>query len=172
MKKKEESVNGLFKDQLVEDKHSHKEPAPPKPAGPEPEAWAVVVESSQIYLNMVSLALKELGFGTHSFRHPSDAMVFLKGTTLEQLVKIAMVFADAGTADNSGLNFLDTLKAEESTNHLPFVFMANADDHANIKQAMSLGAHSCLTKPFRDGAISERVLEIQVSLQKAPQKSR
>jgi two-component system chemotaxis response regulator CheY len=64
----------------------------------------------------------------------------------------AMVFCDLRMPRLSGLELLARIKADARFAALPFVLASAAGDAATMQQALGLGAHGVIVKPF-DGAV-------------------
>ncbi len=65
-----------------------------------------------------------------------------------------------------GYGVLAALSAEETTKHIPFIFLSAKTEHKEIRKGMDLGADDYLTKPFEEedllSAVESRLAKAQI----------
>ena len=66
----------------------------------------------------------------------------------EQLPDI--VICDIMMPELDGYGVLEQMSSEESTKHIPFIFLSAKTEHKEIRKGMDLGADDYLTKPFEE----------------------
>lgn len=68
-----------------------------------------------------------------------------------------------------GYGVLSTLSTDETTKHIPFIFLSAKTEHKEIRKGMDLGADDYLTKPFEEedllSAVESRLAKAQILAQ-------
>ena len=83
---------------------------------------------------------------------------------LESLPDI--IVCDIMMPEVDGYGVLQELSAEETTTHIPFIFLSAKTEHKEIRKGMDLGADDYLTKPFDEddliSAIESRLAKAEL----------
>lgn len=61
-----------------------------------------------------------------------------------------IVICDIMMPELDGYGVLEQMSSEESTKHIPFIFLSAKTEHKEIRKGMDLGADDYLTKPFEE----------------------
>ncbi|KAB5487557.1 MULTISPECIES: response regulator [Flagellimonas] len=77
-----------------------------------------------------------------------------------------VVLCDIMMPEMDGYEVLEHLSSDESTKHIPFIFVSAKTERHEIRKGMNLGADDYLTKPFEE---DELLGAIQTRLEKAKQ---
>ncbi|WP_108425830.1 response regulator [Flagellimonas amoyensis] len=77
-----------------------------------------------------------------------------------------IVLCDIMMPEMDGYEVLEQLSSDESTKHIPFIFVSAKTERHEIRKGMNLGADDYLTKPFEE---DELLGAIQTRLEKAKQ---
>ncbi|SFC54254.1 DNA-binding response regulator, OmpR family, contains REC and winged-helix (wHTH) domain [Flagellimonas taeanensis] len=77
-----------------------------------------------------------------------------------------LVLCDIMMPEMDGYEVLEHLSSDESTKHIPFIFVSAKTERHEIRKGMNLGADDYLTKPFEE---HELLGAIQTRLEKAKQ---
>jgi two-component system, sensor histidine kinase and response regulator len=83
------------------------------------------------------------------------------GVELAQSTFPDLIVCDVTMPVLDGYGVLETLRAQDSTAHIPFIFLTGEADRAHQRLGMELGANDYLTKPFTP---EELLLAIQTQL--------
>ena len=59
-----------------------------------------------------------------------------------------IIICDIMMPEIDGYGVLEAISAEESTKHIPFIFLSAKTEHKEIRKGMDMGADDYLTKPF------------------------
>jgi len=68
-----------------------------------------------------------------------------------------LILLDINMPEMTGVEALKILKADERFNKIPVIFVSSTDDDASVYNNLSLGAYSCLSKPFTPEEIHSRI---------------
>jgi len=87
------------------------------------------------------------------FPLPSAAKLF------ELLEKVTpdLILLDINMPEMSGVEALKELKSDYRYAKIPVIFVSSIDDDASVYNNLSLGAYSCLSKPFTSEEIHSRI---------------
>ncbi len=61
-----------------------------------------------------------------------------------------IIICDIMMPEIDGYGVLENLSSEESTKHIPFIFLSAKTEHKEIRKGMDMGADDYLTKPFEE----------------------
>ena len=94
---------------------------------------------------MQRLLAKQLG--AHGFE------VTVAANGLDGLVRLESLLPDAIVCDVNmpqldGFGFIEAMRANERTRHIPFLFLTASSDEKDHQRALQIGAGAYLTKPF------------------------
>ncbi|MFX0557902.1 response regulator [Maribacter sp. CXY002] len=77
-----------------------------------------------------------------------------------------LVICDIMMPEVDGYGVLEDLSSDESTKHIPFIFLSAKTEHKEIRRGMDMGADDYLTKPFEEddlmSAIESRLAKAQL----------
>ena len=77
-----------------------------------------------------------------------------------------IVVCDIMMPEVDGYGVLEALSSNETTKHIPFIFLSAKTEHKEIRKGMDLGADDYLTKPFEEedllSAIESRLAKAQI----------
>ena len=77
-----------------------------------------------------------------------------------------IVLCDIMMPEMDGYEVLEQLSSDESTRHIPFIFVSAKTERHEIRRGMDLGADDYLTKPFEE---EELLTAIRTRLERAKQ---
>ncbi len=72
----------------------------------------------------------------------------------------ALVLSKLSLAASNGLELLGSIRAEETTRHVPVVMLATDEDDRAIHASYELGANSCVRRPIDEGELVETIREL------------
>lgn len=87
--------------------------------------------------------------------HNGDA-----GVAVASEQSLDLILCDCTMPGITGLQVLETLRANETTASIPFVFLTATDDAATRRRADELGAEAFMGKPIGIGALRELVANV------------
>lgn len=61
-----------------------------------------------------------------------------------------IIICDIMMPEIDGYGVLEAVASDETTNHIPFIFLSAKTEHKEIRKGMDLGADDYLTKPFEE----------------------
>lgn len=77
-----------------------------------------------------------------------------------------IIICDIMMPEMDGYGVLETLSRNESTRHIPFIFLSAKTEHKDIRKGMNMGADDYLTKPFEEeeliSAIESRLAKVAI----------
>lgn len=77
-----------------------------------------------------------------------------------------IIICDIMMPEVDGYGVLENLSADETTKHIPFIFLSAKTEHKEIRRGMDLGADDYLTKPFEEedllSAVESRLAKAQI----------
>ncbi|TQO37176.1 CRP-like cAMP-binding protein [Arenibacter algicola] len=77
-----------------------------------------------------------------------------------------IIVCDIMMPEVDGYGVLKDLSSDESTKHIPFIFLSAKTEHKEIRRGMDLGADDYLTKPFEEedliNAIESRLAKVEL----------
>ncbi|HZJ19267.1 MAG TPA: response regulator [Pricia sp.] len=80
-----------------------------------------------------------------------------------------IIICDIMMPEIDGYGVLQNLSSDETTKHIPFIFLSAKTEHKEIRKGMDLGADDYLTKPFEEedlmSAIESRLAKAQLLAQ-------
>ncbi len=100
----------------------------------------LVVDDSITTRSLVTGILRSDGFRVVTAADGQEALDVLKTES------VSLVISDLQMPVLDGLGFLEVLRAQPETTHLPFVLLTSIDDVATFEKASGLGADRCLGK--------------------------
>lgn len=74
-----------------------------------------------------------------------------EGTTLAQSQKPDLVLCDITMPEMNGHRVLTALREQNTTAHIPFIFLTGWSEREDLRTGMNLGADDYLVKPFEPG---------------------
>lgn len=79
-----------------------------------------------------------------------------------------IIICDIMMPEVDGYGVLDAMTSEESTRHIPFIFLSAKTEHKEIRKGMDMGADDYLTKPFDEeelmSAVESRLAKASILL--------
>jgi putative nucleotidyltransferase with HDIG domain len=102
----------------------------------------LVVDDSQLIINIVSKGLKKEGFKVLSAQNGKDALDILETQTPD------LIISDLNMPVMDGLTFCRTLRAKKKFSSIPFVAMSSESDRYRMRQMLQSGAATYIIKPF------------------------
>lgn len=67
------------------------------------------------------------------------------------------ILSDWNLPDGIGIEFLKTVRANSSFDHVPFLMVTTMDDIGNILEAVNLGADGYIVKPWEESDVIEKM---------------
>ncbi|MBD1928179.1 hybrid sensor histidine kinase/response regulator [Trichocoleus sp. FACHB-90] len=111
----------------------------------------LVIEDEPAVRNNLLLLLKAEGF---EFIGAENGDVGVKFATVH---KPDLIICDIMMPDFDGYAVLNTLRQDQATAMIPFIFLTAKTDRADLRQGMQLGADDYLTKPFTRAELLEAI---------------
>ncbi|HRY30562.1 MAG TPA: response regulator [Elusimicrobiota bacterium] len=108
----------------------------------------LVTDDEQNIVELLSVVLRAEGYEVATASNGLEALKKI------QSVKPDLVILDVNMPQLDGWNVLSTIRATESTRHLPVLMCTNKDLVSDVERAEALGATGYIPKPFE----IERVL--------------
>jgi DNA-binding response OmpR family regulator len=100
----------------------------------------LIVEDDPSYLELLQRALTDAGFIVQALASGKDAVTTINSSQPE------LILLDIMLPDASGLTILEEVKKNPLTKHIPVFCLTNLPSENGKEKAISLGAHSYLTK--------------------------
>ncbi len=117
------------------------------------QSKAVVVDDDLVYLQIVGLMLKKLGFqDIKLFSNPIDALSYIETTQIDLIV------SDWDMPLMTGLEFLEKIRKNPNTNSVPVILNTDNRSEAYWRQAIAAGVTEFLFKPFSYSDFRDSVL--------------
>lgn len=105
------------------------------------EHTILVLDDEDTIRHVVAETLKKAGYDVVHFRDKEDGLDWIRSHS------VSLVISDIKSPRMDGLTFLRRLKANQSTNRIPVVFVTGVADFTIACEALKLGASDYLTKP-------------------------
>lgn len=71
---------------------------------------------------------------------------------------VGLILSDINMPNMDGLQFLSQLKANEIWREVPVIMITTEGSQAKVMEAVQLGAHGFVRKPFTAGQIKEKLM--------------
>ena len=88
-----------------------------------------------------------LGFSNYNVVTAPNGKIGIEKAKLEQP---DIIICDIMMPEIDGYGVLEAVASDETTNHIPFIFLSAKTEHKEIRKGMDLGADDYLTKPFEE----------------------
>lgn len=128
----------------------------------------LVIDDSDAVREIITLALNGAGFQV------IDAHDGHAGLALVRERKPDLVLCDITMPQLDGYAVLSTLRQDEGTARIPFIFLTGALDKSYMRRGMELGADDYLTKPFSNeellAAVQSRLKKMEAIERESEQK--
>ncbi len=111
----------------------------------------VLVDDDQNILTSVSMALEAEGYQVRTY---SDSEEALRGLTQRPA---DMAVLDIKMPRLTGMELLQKLRQNPTTQHMPVVFLTSKDEEVDEIMGLSMGADDYITKPFSQRLLLERI---------------
>lgn len=116
------------------------------------------IEDDTFLLNLIVGKFSDAGISA------TAAHTGLEGVTIAGTEKPDLILLDLMLPDMSGLNVLDSLKADEATRNIPVIIFSNFGEKNEVASGLTHGAHTYLVKsntlPGELVEVVTKVLEI------------
>ena len=116
------------------------------------------IEDDTFLLNLIVGKFSDAGISA------TAAHTGLEGVTIAGTEKPDLILLDLMLPDMSGLNVLDSLKADEATRNIPVIIFSNFGEKNEVASGLAHGAHTYLVKsntlPGELVEVVTKVLEI------------
>lgn len=103
---------------------------------------ALVADDDPFYRDLASTTLVEAGYEAETAANGAEALDIVR----DRPIDVAVVDVEMPTLD--GMAFLESVRANPATRHLPIIIITGHDDTASISKAYEAGATSFLAKPL------------------------
>jgi two-component system chemotaxis response regulator CheY len=115
----------------------------------------LVVDDFATMRRIVKNVLKQIGF-THIVEADD-------GTTALSVLKenrVDLIISDWNMPKMTGLDFLKTVRGDESTKDIPFVMVTAEAQKDNVLQAVQAGVSNYIVKPFTADTVKEKLAKV------------
>jgi len=115
----------------------------------------LVVDDFATMRRIVKNVLKQIGF-THIVEADD-------GTTALGVLKenrVDLIISDWNMPKMTGLDFLKTVRGDESTKDIPFVMVTAEAQKDNVLQAVQAGVSNYIVKPFTADTVKEKLAKV------------
>jgi two-component system chemotaxis response regulator CheY len=115
----------------------------------------LVVDDFATMRRILKNVLKQIGF--------TNIVEADDGTTaLEALKekKVDLIISDWNMPKMTGLDFLKTVRGDESTKDIPFVMVTAEAQKDNVLQAVQAGVSNYIVKPFTADTVKEKLAKV------------
>lgn len=102
-----------------------------------------------------------LGFSNYNVVTAANGKIGIEKAKSEQP---DIIICDIMMPEVDGYGVLEAVASDETTNHIPFIFLSAKTEHKEVRKGMDLGADDYLTKPFEE---SELLSAVESRLAKA-----
>jgi DNA-binding response OmpR family regulator len=109
-----------------------------------------VIEDDPVHSELVGVTLERAGFGVVAF---GSAHEFLRRRTSD----IDLILLDWQLPGDSGLDLLRALRAEETDERMPVIFLTGHGEEDKVVEALNAGADDYVVKPARPAELVARV---------------
>jgi DNA-binding response OmpR family regulator len=114
----------------------------------------LIVDDDPLLCNLLRMALRREGFDTAEAYSGEDALTYLAENSAD------LILLDVMMADLNGFDVLRQLKANNTTSHIPVIFLTARVDAISQKTGMDIGAIEYLTKPITPDVLIERIRSV------------
>ncbi|MGE3974194.1 MAG: response regulator [Bdellovibrionales bacterium] len=118
----------------------------------------VVAEDSAPNRSILCHLLKKLGYEVLEAEDGQKALEMLKENMASK--KIVAIFSDIMMPNMDGITFLKTIRADEQTKDMPFIFITAVSDKDNIIQAKALNVNGYILKPVTFQRVLSKLQEL------------
>lgn len=101
----------------------------------------LIVEDSNSFRTVVSLALQRAGYAVLEAENGVDALAKLDGS------KIDLVVSDVNMPELDGIQFLQQLKQHQRYKYTPVIMLTTEGQDEKIQQGLAAGAKAWIVKP-------------------------
>jgi two-component system chemotaxis response regulator CheY len=115
----------------------------------------LVVDDFATMRRIVKNVLKQIGF--------TNIVEADDGTTALRVLKenqIDLIISDWNMPKMTGLDFLKTVRGDESTKDVPFVMVTAEAQKDNVLQAVQAGVSNYIVKPFTADTVKEKLAKV------------
>jgi len=112
-----------------------------------------MIDDNKAVLSVGEIMLSQIECKTYMFENGHHAL-----TLLEKDQDFDLIILDLMMPAMPGLDVLRAIKANEKTKNIPVLIQTGMNAPAEIKTAYSLGAVSCITKPYSKDKFLAKIL--------------
>ena len=102
----------------------------------------LIVDDEVYFVRLLKIILEDEGYETH---HAYSGMEVLE---IAKTKKIDLILLDIMMPGMTGFEVCEALNKEDSTKHIPVIFISSLNDRQSINKGFELGAYDFFTKPF------------------------
>jgi len=115
----------------------------------------LVVDDFATMRRIVKNVLRQLGFtNIVEADDVTSALGLLKENSVD------LIISDWNMPKMTGLDFLKTVRADESTKDIPFVMVTAEAQKDNVLQAVQAGVSNYIVKPFTADTVKEKLAKV------------
>lgn len=111
----------------------------------------LVAEDEPDIRDLITLTLQFGGFEVVSVADGSEAVAV---ASTEQ---VDLILLDVRMPRMSGYDACRVIKSQESTNHIPIIFLSAKGQESEVKAGLEAGADAYILKPFAPGELMEKI---------------
>jgi len=113
---------------------------------------ALVIDDSKAMRSILSRMLRGLGFEVLEAGNGREGM-----QRLQESAKIDLALVDWNMPEMNGLEFIRTVRAEQSYNGVLLMMVTTETEMDNVVRALAAGANEYVMKPFTQEVILEKL---------------
>ncbi len=118
-----------------------------------PKYKIIMVDDDKMVLDVGKIMLSQIDCQTYTFERGQDALELL-----EEDPHFDLVILDIMMPAMPGLDVLRAIKANNKTKSIPVLIQTGMNAPAEIKIAYSLGAVSCISKPYTKAKFHAKIM--------------
>jgi DNA-binding response OmpR family regulator len=121
------------------------------------DADVVIVDDDAVLTELLSHSLVARGYRVHVLSDGSAALALLTGTTPR--LRARVIILDVGLPEHDGLAVLRALARDGITRQTRVIMLTARSLESEVVQALDLGAHDHVGKPFSVAVLMHRVVK-------------
>jgi CheY-like chemotaxis protein len=118
----------------------------------------LVVEDNRVSAKLLEVDLKKAGYEVELAKSGPTALEYLKGGA-----EVGLIIMDVRMPEMSGLELLRVLKSSDAYKKIPVIMTTGVADAETVQEAVRMGCHYYLLKPFNSDVLLRKVRETLAS---------
>ncbi|MCL4302212.1 MAG: response regulator [Anaerolineae bacterium] len=112
----------------------------------------LILEDDRLMGQMLTMILDDMGFEITMANNGITAFAMLQQQQLD------FIILDVLLAEAAGFEICSSLRLNPATKDIPLLVITSRPDEKNIEQALQLGIHHFLSKPFTEDELLQEIL--------------